>query len=615
MSTAREWQWPATGPTPVNYGLDTEIFDSERFPHAQTFVREAIQNSLDARHDLSKPVTVRFAFRSAALGDRGQYLSDLVAKKASSGLAWPTEWATGRITWLVVEDSNSTGLRGPLQSRTSDFWNYWLNFGISNKSGAGRGGRGIGRITFLIASGISTVIGVTRRVDDGTIAACGMSLLKPVQLGDEFKSSYAYLAKTPGKSIYDLYDDPAFVAGLVDAFEIADYAGDELTGLSLIIPYPHEKLTRDAIIAAAIEHFAPAIISGSLIIEADARTVDASTIDAEAVRVATEFPPGPVREDPKRFLRLIRQTADAPDFTIAVAKVNDILGKSLGPDEIEKIREYFAKHDRATIALDVSVARSGQVTQSRMYAALARVPRGQKPIDLFFREGMCLPEVGARSPADVDLVLMSNEGQLATYLNFCEGKAHLGLIENKEVTAKLLENGFEGSYTVKRLVRALPGELRRLILPDANKPDASIFSSFFSIPRPGTKPKPGTEGGTKQPPQPVPPPPPPPPAQPRIFTIDELDDGFRVRANPAYAGWPVNLRLEVAYADGSRRPKWSKFDFEFSSLAVGQTGAAACEYRNNVITCRDCGSDFQLEVRGFDRRRELVTNARPFRNA
>lgn len=236
MSGPRSWQWPDTGPNPVNYGLDTEIFDSERFPHAQTFVREAIQNSLDARDDMTKPVVVRFAFHSDVLGTRKALLSDLIEKKKASGLAWPDEWNKGKISWLIVEDSNSTGLRGDLQSRTSDFWNYWLNFGITNKSGSGRGGRGIGRITFLIASGISTVIGVTRRGDDGQLAACGMSLLKPVEIGGEFKSSYAYLAKQPGRSIYQLYDDDAFRVDLVDAFEIADYVGDKTTGLSLVIP-------------------------------------------------------------------------------------------------------------------------------------------------------------------------------------------------------------------------------------------------------------------------------------------------------------------------------------------------------------------------------------------
>lgn len=615
MTHARSWQWPDTGPTPVNYGLDTEIFDSEKFPHVQTFVREAIQNSLDARSDRSKPVQVRFAFHSGPVGPRGKFLSDLTGKKAASGLAWPDDWDDDKISWLVVEDSNSTGLNGALSQRTSDFWNYWLNFGISNKDGAGRGGRGIGRVTFLIASGISTVIGVTRRASDGSVVACGMSLLKPVTVGEDFKSSYAYLAKSPDKSVYELYDDLNFVSDLTSAFSITDYAASAATGLSLIIPYPHPKLRPDAVIASAIEHFAPAILSGALVVETDDKTVDALTIDDEAARVAEEFPTGPLQEDPVRFLNLVRMSHGAPTFSVTLPKANTSLMDAVSSAELEEIQSRFAADGRLTIAIDIPLMRHGKVSPSRLCAALSRAPAGQRPIDLFFREGMCLPEVTARSPADVDLVLMSNDGELATYLNFCEGKAHLGLIENKDVWAKLRDNGFADGYIPKRFVRGLPNELRRIVLPDASKPDASIFSGFFSVPKqdPG-KNKHSNGSGERDKPSPVPPPGPIPPAQPQVFTIQEVGDGFRLRASEHYTGWPMSLRLEVAYADGSRRPKWSKYDFEFRQLRVQHIGSEP-EFKKNVVICRDCGPDFEIEIRGFDSRRELITNVRPFRHA
>ena len=343
--------------------------------------------------------------------------------------------------------------------------------------------------------------------------------------------------------------------------------------------------------------------------------MDASSIDGEAMRVAEHFPAGPLRDDPKRFLALIRRASENPDFTIAVEKPGDPLSKALGEEAMEKLRQHFAGHDDVVLRIEVPVTRRGKVTRSRLLAALSRAPKGQKPIDLFFREGMCLPDVNARNAADVDLVLMSNEGELATYLNFCEGKAHLGLLETSEVLAKLLENGFSGGSALKRFVRNLPGELRRVVLPDANKPDASIFSGFFSVPKPTPgKQKPG-QTGKKDEPGPVPPPPPVPPAQPRIFLVDELPDGFRVRANPGFTGWPVNVKLEVAYADGSRRPKWSRYDFEFGKLAIEKPSGVDAEIKNNTLTCRDCDSSFHLEVRGFDSRRELVTNVRAFRNA
>lgn len=613
-----QWQWPGTGPTAVSYGLDTEIFDSEKFPHVQTFVREAIQNSLDARDEDNKPVRVRFGFFEGPVAPRSSFLSDLVGHKKKSGLSFPADWNDGSMRWLVVEDSNTSGLDGDLNDRMSDFWNYWLNFGISNKTGAGRGGRGIGRVTFLIASGISTVIGITRRASDGVIAVCGMSVLRPGMADGEFKTSYAYLAKGAKGSIYSIYDDVTFQNGLAAAFSATDYESTGTSGLSLIIPYPHPSLTADGIVAAAIEHFAPAIISGNLVVDADGSTLDHTTIDGEADRVKKEFPLGPLREDPRRVLELVRHTKDAPAAVITVKDPKAKLDQVLDDSAREELRTKFQDSNRLGVAIDIPVIRNNQTTFSRLRAVLAHTPKGNKPVDLFFRDGMCLPEVSARNPADVDLVVQSDEGQLVAYLNFCEGKAHLNLIENKEVRENLLKNGFEGNYSVKRFVRSLMDGLRTLVMPDASKPDASIFSDFFSIPKNDPKKRQDDTGGPKPNPKapPPPPPPPPPPKQPNIFLVDDLPDGFRVRANPAQTIWPANLRIEVAYADGSRSPKWSEHDFELGKLPTNQQGAAGkAGIAKNVMTIRDCGSDFQLEIRGFDARRELVTNVKGFRSS
>ncbi|WP_421760315.1 hypothetical protein [Devosia sp.] len=614
MSSAHAWQWPDTGPTPVSYGLDTEIYDSEKFPHAETFVREAIQNSLDARADKKQPVHVRFGFFDGPLGPRAAFLADLQAHKHSCGLSWPEEWAEGRMSWLLVEDSNTSGLKGSLTSRISDFWNYWLNFGISNKTGAGRGGRGIGRVTFLIASGISTVIGITRRAD-GSVAACGMSVLKPVMEGEAFKSSFAYLAKPPAGSIYPLYDDPKFLQALIESFKVTDYRPSGKSGLSLIVPYPHQSLTPDRLIAAAIAHFAPAIISGSLALEVNGQVVDHSSIDVQAQRVAAEFPPGPMREDAVRLLALIRHSSQPPHLVIAVAGMN--LEKSLTQEAHEKLRADFQQADRLCLAIDIPVTRNGKTTTSRLHAAIGHTPMARRPADLFFREGMCLPEVSARNSADVDLAIQSDDGEIVSYLNFCEGKAHLGLMENKEVREKLIENGFGDNVTIKRFVRNLMDTLRALVLPDATKPDASVFSTFFSLPKLDGVTKKG-QGGVKGPKGNPPPPPTPPvvPKQPTIFIVDELPDGFRVRANKEQANWPANLWAQVAYSDGSRSPAWSEFDFDLNKLPTEQQGAAGkTTITKNVLIVRDCGSDFQMEIRGFDARRELITNVKGFRNA
>ncbi len=139
-SQSWSWIWPNVGATPIYQGLDSEMFDRTDYPYSETFVREAIQNSLDARLDQAKPVRVNFSFHSEGFESRRPFLEQVIEHRKKAGLDVPPEWGNGTVRWLLVEDFNSKGLRGALTSRVSDFWNYWLNFGLSNKDGAGRGG-------------------------------------------------------------------------------------------------------------------------------------------------------------------------------------------------------------------------------------------------------------------------------------------------------------------------------------------------------------------------------------------------------------------------------------------------------------------------------------------
>ena len=605
---ALKWLWPHVGPTPVTFGMDAEIFDSDQFPNAQTFVREAIQNSLDARVCRSTPVEVHFDFHKRLLGDRRKFLEDLQEKKALGLLSWPKEWENNSIEWLTVQDFNSSGLLGDVGSRISDFWNYWLNFGVSNKSGAGRGGRGIGRVTFLIASRINTVIGLTRRNEDHRLLACGMSVLKPVEVDGELKTSYAYLAKDTDGNIFELYDGEDFHMELADAFEITEHMQERQTGLSLAIPYPHQDQTPAKLTAAAIENFAPAIANGYLVVSVDGRPIDAKSIDSEAERVQQLFVSPAMQENPVRLLELIRRANNTPDYSILIETPKRFTSE-IDEDSKAHLRELWEKQGSISFQIDVPVIRNGRTSYSPISASLAKAAADSKAIDMFYREGMALPLVTARNTSNIDLVVQSNEGELATYLNFCEGKAHLDLLENRDVKEKLRERGFAG-VGLKRFVKWLMDDIRAVVLPDAAEPDSSVMRDFFSVTRKddaAERPGPGgREGGEPnrpklRPDEPVP----PPRLQP--FDIVPLADGFRITANPKFEAFPVGLRAEVAYATGERRPKWSKHDFELEKLCV--TGSKThVSISGNKIDASSCDKSFVVEVTGFDGRREIAVN-------
>src|SRR5262245_35264097 len=109
-----KWIWPLVNATPINQGLDTEMFDRVDYPYSETFVREAIQNTLDARLDPEKPVVISFRFHRAPIGPRRAFLEGAVEFRRKAGFAIPPEWQEGTASWLTIEDFNAKGLGGDL---------------------------------------------------------------------------------------------------------------------------------------------------------------------------------------------------------------------------------------------------------------------------------------------------------------------------------------------------------------------------------------------------------------------------------------------------------------------------------------------------------------------
>ena len=60
---------------------------------------------------------------------------------------------------------------------------------------------------------------------------------------------------------------------------------------------------------------------------------------------------------------------------------------------------------------------------------------------------------------------------------------------------------------------------------------------------------------------------------------------------------------EITYATGERRPKWSKYDFELERMVVESNSTVRAQ--GNTIAADTCGRNFQLDITGFDSKREL----------
>lgn len=614
MTKEWNWIWPPTGPTPIREDSESEMFDSDSYPYTETFVREAIQNSLDARLDENKPVLVRISFNEGRLGNRESFLKRAIEFRDEAGLRVPEDWKKGKVKWVNVEDSNTKGLLGGLDNRKSDFWNYWLNFGKSNKSVGSRGGRGIGRITFLIASQISTVIAITRRHDDFSIAGCGMCVLKADEYGAEYRSTHAYLAESiaDSGSIYGLHHSEGFHQKLVKAFEVAPYDEEpELTGLSLIVPYPHDDLTSDGILGSVLDHFAPAILDGSLEVEVDVDRLDSKSIAELAPFLAKHIHSKAIKQDVARYIDMIQKGIQPPSLVIKLPAAKPKQLSELRDDPVAlKLRKLISEGNVATFTIGFSMLKKSTVHDVTLTVVARETPYGKQPIDRLFREGMSLPDVRSFRPGDIDLIILIDDPVLAEYLNLCEGKAHLDLLESMEVKQKIADAGFDG-VQVKRLIKNLPDELREFLSEDTDKPDTSVLEGFFAIHDPKSERKKVPSGDDDD--KPPPPPPPPPPNVPAIV-VSSLEDGFELSGNAQYTKFPATVKARVAYADGTRSPAWSKFDFEPKDLKI-EYHNCSISVSENLLVISDFEEDSGVKVCGFDARRELDVRIRTESNA
>lgn len=608
------WIWPRVGATPSSDSSDSEMFDRTDYPYTETFVREAIQNTLDARLDQNgAPAIIKFSFHSDELGARRAFLEGATGFRSEADFPAIEEWNSDNINWVTIEDFNTKGLDGQLDDRLGNFWNYWLNFGVSNKEseGAKRGGRGIGRVTFLIASRMNTVLALSRRSADDKTVVCGMCKLRMKRTADgSVRTTHAYLADKEVGDVFQLHQAPNFSSSFASAFGLNGYvAAPRKTGLALVIPYPHADLRPEGILASSIEHFAPAVLNGSLVVEVDNVTLDATSIDDIAKSVAPQIHTSSIGADVGRYLELLRVAlAEMPELHVDAKKGLVALRESAN---VKKLQERCAKGEKVAIRIHFEIPRNSQQLPANLCAVVARSPQDALPIDRLFREGMSLPEVKTSTPSELDLVLLADEPNLAEFLNLCEGKAHLDLLESKEIKAKLEARGYKTPVVIKRFVKGLPNELRLLLTPDITEPEKDVFDDYFALPDDNSE-KSKSKGGKPD----VTPPPPPPPPPPRISPVlmETLGDGFRMKANPDYSDWPINISVTLAYADGTRSPVWSPFDFAPTDLST-LTEDCSITWTKNKLTSKNCGATFNIEVAGFDARRELDTHIKVWKNA
>lgn len=269
-----------------------EFFKNTRL---ESVVREAIQNSLDARDGTSETSVVRIFYSGAsaavpgsdyAAAFRGGKIDPHYAHKKSGLESVPS--ADEPCVYLTIEDFNTTGLTGDVTRRPTDeelesdrikgnYYNYFFRENRSDKNGAGAlGSWGAGKIMFMKASRLRTAFTLSVREDAlHPRFLAGRSVLMSHSVGgDTYAPDYWFGVDEPcanPKSDY-MRKQP-----ITDGKWIADFSKrfnlkrTNEKGTSIVVPYLDvqdesgtDSFSQENIVCAVVKNFLLAIKGGEL---------------------------------------------------------------------------------------------------------------------------------------------------------------------------------------------------------------------------------------------------------------------------------------------------------------------------------------------------------------
>ena len=498
MSTFPDWRFRRMHQSEMNIDpIEAEFFSTEALGSlADALVREAIQNSLDARRpDQRLCLRIRFARPDESLrGDhRDRYLLGLDEhlRHSHSGLsldALPDRREP--LSFLAIEDFGTRGLQGdPAQSHDlddsatdaprNDFYFFWRNVGRSRKQASELGRWGLGKTVFQAASRINSFFALTVRADDRRRLLLGQSVLKIHTLRNQRFYPYGYFGEF----------DEGFAMPAEDEQLLEQFARDfalrrtDEPGLSVVLPFPDADITPETIVDSVLRHYFMPILAGDLSVEIDHQG-GTEVLDAESsARLLSESSSAStaplqgvfdlarwsIHVPPQEHARL------APPPEAAAPRWSD---EALPEHTGRKLRERF--NEGRPIALTVPVwvkPFGGRNVLSEFHVYLQRDDRLERADEHFVRDGITVTGVRAALPRGIRLIVSIRDRALSTLLGDAENPAHT---EWQERSLKFKDRYHHGPFTL-RYLRNVPKELVRVLTRPSEGRDFALLKQLFSL--------------------------------------------------------------------------------------------------------------------------------------
>lgn len=628
--------------------IQAEFFTTRDIGNISTaIIREGIQNALDERNREGQMETVKvriflsgkkYAVKPEDYSDFLETLRPHLQSK-NSGLQSLPDF-TQPMNYLVFEDFNTRGLEGDPKEYVVDdskdgkkhnFYYFWRNVGRSGKSDDQLGRWGLGKTVFPASSQIHTFWGLTVRKNDQRRMLMGQCILRIHNREDEKREECGFRPY----GTYGNYEDESFFATPVEVeakleqFEsIFRLQRKQNSGLSLIIPFCSDEITRDHLAYSAIEQYFYPILQGRLEVEIasedETMILEKDTINDAVQKIDFQGLYG--EEDKKKrskeslqklfdFAKWTFSAKDEDAFRLKAPEINQKprwVTKLLFEDEerLEVFRDKFDKGDRVAFKIPLKYYPVNGVPKICWYDAfLEKDTTLTRPDNLFVRDGITISGVSSLDKGMVRGIVIIQDSDLARMLGDSENPAHTEWQpDSRNFKGKYID-GKEILSFVKSTLKKIYDHLQR----PAQGIQKDLLIDFFSIPietekeerqkrLPDHK-KGDNEANEEEVPAIN--------GRKRAVIIEKIISGVRLTGNAEAERAPAGLKLRFGYdvPKGNPITAYSEFDFDLSKppVEIESTGVYFHKREKNILEFDiEDFSRFEVKLTGFDEKRDLV---------
>jgi len=610
-----------------------------------TFIREAVQNSLDGRVDQESPVKIKISINTGSNKLKANQVIDWFKPE---GITHFNSEGSGLIdlpdfeedcSYLVYEDFNTTGLNGDIwqdsriKDRPNHFYGFYRQEGQTEKI-TGNGSAGVGKIVFPMASKVRTIFGFTTRNEDNKTYLMGRSSLSYHKVNNKVFTGDGYFANSllndkssisvPSNINSDEFKNfpiPIDEAKVLEKFrQEFNLKRKGESGLSIVIPWLDDSINYDELLKCVIEEYYPAVMSGALMIEIikdDDKSIiiDEETITDQAsqnssidndllfkILLAEEFYSAPgINNNPGKDDSIELQKITKVNHRWTNKETSECL---LNEEIISKIKENLeSKNAVARIKIPVTIHKGDRSKDvSFFHILIQRADHQVKPT--FVRDQLIIPEASNKKLSGYLVMVFLQDRAIDNFARSAENPSHRSWSSKVK---KFKENRYRSGEDLLTFIKTAPQQIVQKLVSEDEKPDTNLLSDIFNIKLEGDDPSKkkkkkkkkdyGNDNDDYD-------------FEPRkiYFTENQIDAGFKVsggddlktnRKFNIHAGYRIS---------GSSKIKWHEEDFKFEDLEIVHENVSELSCSGNKISFIANSKSFSVQVSGFDTNRDLIVS-------